>query len=463
MKLKNWEKIDEWIAIHEAQLLEDIKMQVEIPSVSIVGIEPHIYGDECAKAADCMMKLADDYGFDTENCAYRCVKISYGSGEKDIQIWNHLDVVPAGDGWEYPPYKCTRRDDFLIGRGVSDNKGAALAVLYSMRYLKDQEIKLNYHLSQICGFSEENGMDDAAYYLSKYTPPDFAFVSDCPFPLCYGEKGRCVFNLINDLVPEEILDMIAGVVSNSIPDTATFTFEGQITVQNSDLSILELDENKTIITAKGRAGHAAAPERCLNPIGVLGNALKNAKQLNADTRRCMEFLGLVCADGYGTGFGIDDCDSVFGRLSCAGTVIRILDGKINVTFDLRYPPSADLKVLLDKVSTISAEYGFRLANTVHKDGYSRNMDSMYIQTLIETYETIMKDGKKSYVMGGNTYAGIIPNAVGFGPGIPKDYSNLGLPKGHGGGHGCDEVQSISGLEEAIKIYILALLALNECF
>jgi len=64
-------------------------------------------------------------------------------------------------------------------------------------------------------------------------------------------------------------------------------------------------------------------------------------------------------------------------------------------------------------------------------------------------------------MGGGTYARKLPNAVGFGPGLPTDMSSLGLPPGHGQIHGPDEVQSIPNLITALKIYIVALLELNE--
>ena len=38
-------------------------------------------------------------------------------------IFGHLDVVPAGSGWSYPPFKLLKMDKRYYGRGVLDNKG----------------------------------------------------------------------------------------------------------------------------------------------------------------------------------------------------------------------------------------------------------------------------------------------------------------------------------------------------
>ena len=68
-------------------------------------------------------------------------------------IRDSLDVVPAGEGWTYPPWDCTRKGDFLIGRGVSDNKGAVITVPVSYTHLdvyKRQELAyaITIHKSQ---------------------------------------------------------------------------------------------------------------------------------------------------------------------------------------------------------------------------------------------------------------------------------------------------------------------------
>lgn len=67
-------------------------------------------------------------------------------------------------------------------------------------------------------------------------------------------------------------------------------------------------------------------------------------------------------------------------------------------------------------------------------------------------------------MGGGTYARKLPNAFGFGignmPGKRKPEEEL-LRPGHGNAHGPDETLDCERLAEAMKIYVMGLLALKD--
>ena len=461
-------ELRQWIDAHEEELVRDIRKLVRIPSVSRPEQER---SDDTVKAAHCMMEIAAQYGLHAENCEDCCVKILYGAGENEVQVWGHLDVVPAGGGWIYPPWECTRKGDFLIGRGVSDNKGAVIAVLYCLRYLKEHNIKPCFRISQICGLSEETGMADAAWYLTKWPAPDFAFVSDCRFPLCYGEKGRCVLTLKRDSVPDVILDMSAGEASNSVPAEAVICIDRSAHMGDRKVEALqlgmdmreELSGNTVRYTVKGIPGHAAAPDRCVNPIGLAGMLLKDGSGLKPEEKHFLEFFQTACLDGYGKGLGIASSDPVFEKLTCAGTVLEMKNRTVTLTMDIRYQPSVNAADIVKQVQKTAGLYGFVLSAEEHRDGYCDSIDSEEVKALLSAYDHVVKDGKKPYVMGGNTYAGMIPNAVCFGPGIPKDYSELELPAGHGGGHGCDEIQSISSLKKAMEVYVHAFMNLNDLY
>jgi acetylornithine deacetylase/succinyl-diaminopimelate desuccinylase-like protein len=54
-----------------------------------------------------------------------------GSGaKKPLLLMAHVDVVPVeGQPWTVPPFRVTEKDGFLYGRGVSDDKGMASAIV----------------------------------------------------------------------------------------------------------------------------------------------------------------------------------------------------------------------------------------------------------------------------------------------------------------------------------------------
>ena len=67
------------------------------------------------------------------------------------------------------------------------------------------------------------------------------------------------------------------------------------------------------------------------------------------------------------------------------------------------------------------------------------------------------ENAKPFTMGGGTYARHFPYAVSFGP----EHNDIKLPAFGGPMHGANESAPIDKLLEAMKIYIVALLRLEE--
>ncbi len=52
---------------------------------------------------------------------------SIGEGKKSLLYLAHIDVVPAAEGWDFPPYSGDIKDGFVMGRGALDCKGLTAA------------------------------------------------------------------------------------------------------------------------------------------------------------------------------------------------------------------------------------------------------------------------------------------------------------------------------------------------
>lgn len=50
-----------------------------------------------------------------------------GTGKPALLLPGHLDVVPAGEGWDTPPFEALMRGGRVYGRGAKDNKGPTAA------------------------------------------------------------------------------------------------------------------------------------------------------------------------------------------------------------------------------------------------------------------------------------------------------------------------------------------------
>ena len=62
-----------------------------------------------------------------------------GTGaRKPILLLAHIDVVPAGDGWQHEPFQLTEADGYFHGRGVIDDKAmAAIFVANLIEYHRE--------------------------------------------------------------------------------------------------------------------------------------------------------------------------------------------------------------------------------------------------------------------------------------------------------------------------------------
>jgi len=106
----------------------------EIPSVEeilsalikIQSVNPP--GGE-TKAAQYLKHLFDQYRIPNEIIEPEPGRASFvahiGEGEKKLLYLSHTDVVPASDGWDFPPFSGEIKDGFVRGRGAIDCKGLA--------------------------------------------------------------------------------------------------------------------------------------------------------------------------------------------------------------------------------------------------------------------------------------------------------------------------------------------------
>lgn len=464
------ERAAAWTRVHEGELVDDIRRLVEVKSVTMPDSSGYPYGRGCAEVLDHFLNIGTGWGFKTVNNDYHCGSILLkGLGDGfEVGLWSHLDVVEEGKDWIYPPYECRRVGEFLVGRGTQDNKGPAMDALYAMRCLREIGATPSFDIRLIGGCNEEAGMADIPYYLSHNPAPGLSIFTDCGFPVCYGEKGIFEAELTAKLPKGGVLlDISGGSVSNVVPDAASMTLRADSAVLASLKCLpesigVERYCDTVTLRARGVSGHVAFPNGAVNAIGILCGAAYEAGLDCGQESWLLASLARICGDGYGEGFGIACEDDISGRLTCSGSVVRRRADRLYLTLDIRYPITIDGNTLLPTLEESARFHGFGLRVGKSSPPHCFDRQSPVITTLLAAYQRVTGDGESlPYVMGGGTYARMLPNAVGFGPGLPADYSSLDIPVGRGGCHGPDEAQSIPNLLTAIQVYVLAMLGLEQ--
>ena len=171
------QKIDAFIAANKEQWLKDIEALVSINSVESTPAEGAPFGQGARAALDKTLELAAGMGFATRNCENYIgyAELPGADAEKYLATICHVDVVPEGNGWTGDPFQMEVRDGWLIGRGVADDKGPMITILYALKFLKEQGYSLKYPIRALVGDNEETSMADVKYYLKHYPAPVFCF------------------------------------------------------------------------------------------------------------------------------------------------------------------------------------------------------------------------------------------------------------------------------------------------
>ena len=140
-------------------LIETIRSLVAIPSVTGAAPEPgKPYGPYVYEALETALGICEGLGFRTkldDEGYYGYAEI--GAGEELMGILVHLDVVPPGSGWSHDLYGCEIAEGKLFGRGVVDDKGPAVAVMYAMKDILDSALVLDKRVRLILASQEEDG------------------------------------------------------------------------------------------------------------------------------------------------------------------------------------------------------------------------------------------------------------------------------------------------------------------
>ncbi|WP_024789212.1 succinyl-diaminopimelate desuccinylase [Lebetimonas sp. JH292] len=102
----------------------------------------------------------------------------------------HIDVVPPGDGWNTDPFTPTEKDGYIFARGAQDMKSGVAAFLWALKNAKN----FNGILSTLITSDEEGDAIWGTKYMleilkEKNMLPDFAIVAE---PTCEKEFGDAI-------------------------------------------------------------------------------------------------------------------------------------------------------------------------------------------------------------------------------------------------------------------------------
>lgn len=405
------------------ELIKDMQELLRINSV--LGESPITtdapFGEGIRDSLLYVLKLGDEMGFKTVNIDNFAGHIEYGEGEDIIGVLCHVDVVPAIGTWKFPPFSATIDDNKIYARGAIDNKGPIISVLYALKALKDNNVKLNKRVRLILGTDEESEWRGIKKYFEKEEQPLMGFSPDANFPLIYGEKGIISIDLTNNLSEEEMLSFDSGDRYNVVPDEASCVLLKNLEYEFNDFLEKEKlegkflqDADKYTLKVSGKSAHAMEPNKGINA------AIKLCKFLNEYvTNPAINFIGDKLQDSRFKDMSLDFTDPALGDLTVNVAVVKVDPKSSKIGLNLRYPINWDKDNFLKELSKQAREYSLTLNVLSDSVPHYVDKEDELVKTLYNVYKKHTKDEiNKPYTIGGGTYAKMLKKGVAFGPVFP---------------------------------------------
>ncbi len=173
---------------------------------------------------------------DKENVKNLFLYKKFGKGDH-LCFAGHVDVVPAGESWDTNPYEAVEKDGYIYGRGAQDMKSGLAAFIQAVSEVENFNGTLSLLLtSDEEGEAEFGTVEVLKYLQEKEMLPDYAVVAE---PTCEDEFG----------------------------DAIKVGRRGSI---------------NGYLTLKGKQGHAAYPQKAINPLHNIATVLPNIAGVDLD-------------------------------------------------------------------------------------------------------------------------------------------------------------------------------------
>jgi len=293
-------------------------------------------------------------------------RLGRGESGRRLLMPAHMDIVPAGDGWDSDPFEAVELEGRLVGRGTLDNKGPLASVMVAGAVLNELGVAdtLSGELLLAALSDEEaedpDGVDYGIGYLmeEKLVAPTFAVIPDIGENMKridVAEKGRAVIKIV----------------------------------------------------ATGQQAHGSTPERGINAVFMMASLVRAIERLELD-HQAHEVLGAPSLN--------------LGEIH-GGAAPNIVPGSCVVYLDIRTVPGMTREGVLQQLENCGATvengvFDFTVLSWNEPHGIDPNNE--LVQTIQDNAADVLGFTPEAFGMGGGTYAktlnlgGVL--AVGWGPG-----------------------------------------------
>ena len=438
-------KVNERITAYRTEMVSTLSELISIPSIAVRTQGPDPFGPAVQQVYEKMLANAGEAGFTTFDADHFGGHFDFrGAADGIVGIVGHLDVVPEGEGWDFEPYSGEVIDDFVCGRGATDDKGPLVAAFYAMKALKDCGFRPEKTIRMILGLDEETAWEGMRHYLAFVEDkPDCGFTPDADFPVIHGEMGIMVFDIARKFTATQskglqLRSIRGGNAPNAVPDSARAVVydDGGGGYDEIRSMIAGLRENtgwkiyckgigKSLeIRTQGVAAHGARPDKGLNAISILMDVLSYLNFASDDVTEFIRFYQEhIGFDIHGERIGCALSDELSGPLVWNVGMMDLDRGSGRLTINVRYPVTCDAEQIYTGITPIIEPFDLGIIKAKHQTPIYFPPDDPMVTGLVDIYRRHTGDTESQpQVIGGGTYARAMDGILAFGarfPGKPE--------------------------------------------
>ncbi|OGU57549.1 MAG: hypothetical protein A2V66_11120 [Ignavibacteria bacterium RBG_13_36_8] len=293
-------------------------------------------------------------------------KLGKNQNGKRLLMPAHMDIVPAGEGWDSDPFELIEKNGKLFGRGTLDNKGPLASIMTAGEILKklgiDKELNGELLISALSDEEAEDpdGIDYGIGYLmqEKLISPTYAVIPDIGGnmkEIDVAEKGRTVFK----------------------------------------------------ITATGKQAHGSTPERGVNAVYMMAKLIKEIEKIKFQFK-VHPVLGKPSVN--------------LGEIH-GGAAPNIVPGTCYIYLDIRTVPGMTKNSVIRKLKECGKKVKkgkFKIDIMSWNEPHDIDPKNEVVNVIQANAKEILGFKPKTIGMGGGTYAKTLNlhgiTAVGWGPG-----------------------------------------------
>ncbi len=266
----------------------------------------------------------------------------FGSGVH-LCFAGHIDVVPPGDGWRSDPFKPIEKGGKIYARGAQDMKSGVAAFLQACKEAKDFNGTLSILLTSDEEGSAKYGTVEVLKHLKEVDfLPDFAIVAE---PTCKDVFG----------------------------DTIKIGRRGSI---------------NGVIKVFGKQGHAAYPQKAINPIDKIAKVLPNIAGVKLDE-----------GDKY-----FAPSQFVITDIRAGMEVTNVTPGVLKMMFNVRNSTKTTKDDIKNFIEKNFAGLDYELTLQVSAEPFLTNKDSRVVKVLRNSIESVSGETANYSTDGGTSDA-----------------------------------------------------------